>query len=549
MIGMSRKIGGRGASQTEEALRTAQFEVACHLHRIGRNHVPLEPRMIRPLVLFSLLALTSACAEFDIMGADNTTFSEPAEDEGDYGNVAGTLRVDVFPSYGVAEADADGTALDLLPRTFEMSTDTRGVDLVLEPPVLLEGYVTGYHVAPTAASGLPGVEEPVAARVGVRREDSVQSRATVTADDGYFQTLVVPDVGYRLDVTPDDPEIALYTSELHLLEDTYLDLHLVAGSALWGQVIDGVGNPLVGVEVYAESVFGAKTAADVTDVGGEFLIRVQSGAYSIVAEGRNNGRDPTVATELLFVGEEGSRIDVVYPNLDFYSVGGRMTPENGTYVRDGAARFTAVSLDGYPNTTSLVVEARTDDFGNFDTRLLAGTYEVELFPSDDQELTPVALGEVTIDGPTDLGSTVLPAFTVALGSVSDPTGGPVAGALLDCVEISFAERVYTAHTDEAGQFGMMVPQMALECDLVPPAERGDLALTPLVVDLAEDDTPELTMEHGQLVTGTVRYTDGGALRPLEFAVVEVRDAKGQLLGTALTNIGDGSFSLRVTSAR
>jgi hypothetical protein len=507
--------------------------------------------MIRPLGLLSLLALSSACAELGIMTADETEVNAPAEDDVDYGSLASTLRVDVFPSYGAVEADADGRELDLLPHSFEMSTDTRELDLVLEPPVLLEGYVTGYHVSPTAASGLPGVEEAVAARVTVRKEDSVQSRTTATdvEDDGYFQAWVVPDIGYRLDVTPDDPEIALYTSQLQLLEDTFLDLHLDAGSTLWGQVVDGTGNPLVGVEVYAESVFGTRTAPDVTDMGGEFLVRVQSGAYRLVAEGRNNGRDPTVSTELTYVGEEGARTDVVYPNLDFFSVGGRMTPEGGTYIRDGAARFTAVSLDGYPDTTTLVVEARTDDFGNFDTRLLSGTYQVELFPSDDQELTPVSLGEVTIDGPTDLGATVLPGFTVALGSVSDPIGGPVAGALVDCVEIGFAERVFTAHTDDLGQFGMLVPQMELACDLVPPSDRGDLALTPLLVDLAEDDTPELTMEHGQLVTGTVRFTDDGALRPLEFAVVEVRDTKGQLLGTALTSVGDGSFSLRVTNAR
>jgi len=509
----------------------------------------MDVRMTRPLALLSLLAL-SACAELGIMSADESTYVPGEDDIDDYGaNLASSLRLDVFPSEGEVAADADDGVVDLLPRSFEMSSDTRGVDLVLEPPVLLEGYVTGYRVSPTALSELPGVEEPVDARVAVRREDSVQSRTTVTASDGYFQMRVVPDVGYRLDVTPDDPEIALYSSEVHLLEDTYLDLDLEVGSTLWGRVVDGGGNPLVGVTVYAESVFGAKTATQVTDQGGEYLLRAQPGAYRIVAEGTDNGRDPTVATELTYVGEEGARIDVVYPNLDFLSVGGRMRPEGGTYIRDGAARFTAVSLNGYPDTTSLVVEARTDDFGNFDTRLLAGTYEVELFPTDDQQLTPVSLGEVTIEGSTDIGTTVLPAFTVALGAVSDPNGGPVAGALVDCVEIGFAERVYTAHTDEAGQFGMMAPQMSLDCDLVPPADRSDLALTPLVLDLQADDTPELIMEYGQLVTGTVRYTDGGALRPLEFAVVEVRDAKGQLLGTALTNVGDGSFSLRVTSAR
>src|SRR5690606_2132530 len=120
-------------------------------------------------------------------------------------------------------------------------------------------------------------------------------------------------------------------------------------------------------------------------------------------------------------------------------------------------------------------------------------------------------------------------------------------ALVDCEEIGFARRVYSTHTDAAGLFTIAVPRIPLTCDLVPPGSRTDVALTRRVTTFSASEAATLMLEEGTLIEGRVRYEADEALRPLELGVVEVLDSKGQLLGTALTRPGDGSFSVRVTT--
>jgi len=512
-----------------------------------RVNYPGSVRMTRPLPTLALLLL-SACAAYTAPTDRNDlgdTAMSPGTGDATGGAQANSFRFDVFPD--ASSAAAEGAPASLLPHSFDEAIDAGPLDLVLEPPVHIEGLVTAYRVGPVERSvPLPGAEEAVLGTLSLQKSDTVQGRAITLADDGSYAVDLVPDTAYRLAVVPDDPALPTYTEETDLVEDQVLDLDLGAGSALWGRVVDGQGNPLSGVAIEAVNAFGPTTPTVSTDADGVFLLRVSPGSWHVIAMGRGNGRAPTLQSDLLYVGENGASATITYANLTTYTVGGRMQPGTGPGVRDGIARFTATSLQDYPDTASLVVEARADAFGNYDTRLLAGRYEVDLFPADDQDLTPVDLGEVRVTGPTDLGTTTLPVSADVEGLVVDPDDAPVAGALVECVEPAFGARSFSAHTDDNGLFAMSAPRIPLDCDIVPPGERTDLALTRRVLDPGSTTSPILELDPGQLVTGTVRYDDAGTLRPLQLGVIEVRDAKGQLLGTALTGVSDGTFAVRIT---
>jgi len=501
------------------------------------------------LVPTATLLMLAACSNYgfegdsdEIAGAtDSGDLSEPTEGGADA--AVDTWRIDVFPAFGTRVGGRD-----ILPHSFATTVGGTDHDLVLSPGVRVEGVATAYHVGPLATSTLPGSDAPVPGTLSLRIDESVQGRTVALGADGAFAFDVVPAASYRLVVTPTDPTTTLYVADVSLGEDLVLDLDLGVGSTLWGRVLDDDGQPMAGVDVRAVGASGPTTGTFTTGADGTWLLRVPEGVWTVEALGRGNGRDPKIESPPLLVESDGVAVDLQYANLTSYLVSGRMVSGAGPGVRDGVARFTSVTLDGYDDTASLVVEVPADDFGNFDTRLVAGRWMVDLFPQDDQALTPQHLGEIVVSEPIDLGVTSLSVAGEVTGLVLDPAGGLVAGALVDCVEESFGHRTWTLRSDDLGTFAGPLPRVPVRCDLVPPGDRTDLAMTPFAFDPAEDDTFELTFASGILVEGQARYDDEGALRPLELALVEVRDAKGQLLGTALTHAGNGRFAMRVVPA-
>ncbi len=546
-IRMSRFGPAHSDRSARNAVDSATLEIGTGLASAQRRGLTAEgATMFRIAIPAALVLMVGvACSESETRyDVDLSDAESPDADEG-FDAAMLTWRFDVFPTTAAASDDGDL----LLPQTFEVPTETDVIDLRLRPPVRLEGAVTAYQVGPLARSSspLPGAEVPVRGSLGLWRDGSVHGRTIALDDLGGFALTVVPDVGYHLSVVPADPSLPVFTSALALDRDTVIDLDIGAGAPMWGMVRDGAGAPLQGVSVRARSLMGVATPTTTTAADGSYLLRVSPGAWRIEALGRGNGRDPALASASVEVAAEGRQIDVVYETLTTYAVGGRLAPGTGPGVRDGRVRFTATALEGYETSAKLTVEARADNFGNFDTQLLAGRYRVEAYPADDQHLTPVDLGEVRVSGTLDLGLVTLPPGVNAEGVVLDPEGAPVAGALVDCEEIGFARRFYSTHTDAAGHFAFSVPRVALQCDLVPPGDRADLALTRRVVSFTAAEAALLVLDQGVLIEGRAHYDQAGTLRPLELAVIEVRDQAGQLLGTTLSRAGDGSFSVRITA--
>lgn len=503
------------------------------------------PRILALTTVMGALASTLACSEH-AMSADNDELADTAERDDD---AELTVRIDVLPT---AQLDADGE-FQVLPRTegpFTLNGDLDAGTITLFRPAVLEGEVFGAFVTPFASGGqLPAVEQPVPARITLRKRNSVQSYVTSTDERGLFGTLLVPHDEYELLVVPDDPTVPMIVDHLLLGEQPpFQALYLDYGVPIWGRVTDAAGSPLVGVSVHARA-HETRTADAVTDADGRYLLRVPAdGSYDVVSTGRASGRDPSLTIAEVAVGEAGARVDFLYTDLSPIFRGGTVLTEDNRPLSGVRIRFVSKLLDGYPEGGARVaVETITPADGNFDVRLIAGTYQVEFWPPAGEapasDQSPLLLAEYVVEGGTDIGPVVLPSFIPTVGFVIDPWDETVAHARVTCREDGFGRREWSTYTDEGGLYELLLPQTPMTCALTPPGDRRlDLAVTRIPVDPREDGSSELRFQRGVRITGVVE----GPEQSEQSAVVEVRDGAGLLLGSTLTG-PEGEFELRVAT--
>lgn len=457
------------------------------------------------------------------------------------------IRIDVLPSQAL---DADGE-FRVLSRTFgprEILGETDLGTLQLSGPVEIRGQVVGETVTPHASGGeLPHVVEPVAAEVTIRRSGSVQQYVTRTDELGRFGSIIVPQDTYDLSIVPDDPAVPAYTQRLRVgQQPSFQDVFLDYGAAIWGRVVDAYGSPLTQVAVYVVDEDGVQSQPTYTDADGRYVLRVAPhGEYEVVAAGRASGREPQLTTPSVPVDDFGAEVDFVYENLSPVFRSGTVTDKHGAPLDDVIVRYTSEQLDGYADGTArLVVQTATFN-GNFDVRLIAGTYQVELLPptadnpADDR--SPLLLTDQVLEGSPEVGPLVLAPF-VEVGGIVHAAETPVPEARVSCQEEGFGQRTWSTYADADGLYSLQLPQVPVTCSVTPPGTRRlDLALTRTSFDAgAVGGFQNLTLVRGTRLTGKVETQGGGE----PHAVVEVRTSAGQLLGSTLTE-EDGYFELRV----
>lgn len=437
---------------------------------------------------------------------------------------AGALRVDVYPTEGASQT------LSLANAGVLLDTDSR-VDLVLSDPVQVTGVVTGYAVTPWAGADLPGVAGPLAGTVSFTEPQTVHSTYLRLDDEtGAFDALLVPGEAYRVAVVPDDPMVPVSLSALTLTDDTTLDLDLSAGVPVWGVVRDAHGDPLTGARVhldYGDSVVSGTVEADSE---GRYLLRAEPGAsLTVVCCGRDNGRDPELRSDLLTVSDEGLSWDATFANLSTVTIGGRILAPDGDPIRGATVALTAIELEGYPEGTSAQSEAITSATGTWDVRVLPGTWQIEVLPTD--AWSPARIGHLAILDDEDLGDLTLTPLTRFSGVVVDPAGEPVPDTLLQVTELGFGSRTWTAVADAEGAFAVDVADTLLEITLTPSGERAeDLPLTRL--DLTPERGTEVAFSTATWLKGHLYDQDA---EPVSWAVVEVRELDGVLLGATFTD--------------
>lgn len=507
--------------------------------------------MMRVLPLL-LLLLLGACAE--------QGFEERALDV-DVPAADGQLRIDVYPPTDLGLRDGAGGLLDLRPQTyFESVEGDSQVELTVTPAVAVGGLVEGIALTPFPSADLPSVAGPLAgARVQFGQEDGVQQPRTVTLDNGIYDVPVVPSgLEYGVTIIPETPYVPILRERVVVDGSTRtIDFFVELGAPVWGQLSDSRGTPLVDTAVHVTTAAGITSAETRTDDTGRYLVAVLPGeAYTVVST-PDNPRDPVLRATTGLVPAEGARVDLERGSDQVGTISGTILAPDGGLIDDEEVviRIVSTELEGYGESTQGSVVRETSTFrGNFDAVVPSGTYRIEVAPQELEGPSPVALTGVTVrTGQTDLGRLSLAPVPPRFGDVIDELGDPVAGALVTCTEQGFARRSWSATADPAGQFIISVPLTEATCTMTPPADRLDLALTRQAIgdELAMDAELRwtLSMKPGSLVSGVVNARTRASLDapPREVvpgALVEVRDAAGNLLGIAASD-EDGEFSIRV----
>jgi hypothetical protein len=489
-----------------------------------------------------LALLLAGCAASGC--SDSNLVMEPGGGPFDSDNeIDDAVRLDVYPSSEMVFEN-----LPLLPQTFFVGSGSEA-ELVMDAPVVLQGTVTAYDVSPWADADLPGANVPVpAARVQIYRPWTVQGANDVTGDGssdhrldepGEYLLRVPPGGDYVASFVPEDPEIPFWSAPLPLLESRRMDVDLGYGAAVWGEVLTSDGDPLAGVSVRAVDAYGVAGAAAVTDANGFYLLRVvPDAAYTLESLGGAAGLDPVLTARDVLVAEEGAAVDFTYAPRDLRTVRGRAVDATGEGLRDVTARFVARTVDGYGPEASyeISVPTSTSPEGHFSALVPPGVYDVWLAPEGDLGVSPASVLELTVDDALeDLGDVALPELAVIDTVVLDPNGDPVPGALVSVAEIGYGGRVWQATSDAAGRVVVQAPRVPIRVEIAPPADGSNLAITRLEAPSGADPV-ELVLEAGEMLSGTVTWTDDeGNVQPASFAVVEARYEDGFRRGVALTD--------------
>ncbi|HCH66666.1 MAG: hypothetical protein CL927_13005 [Deltaproteobacteria bacterium] len=447
------------------------------------------------------------------------------------------LRLDVYPPGN----------LGLLPQSFTvLPGDIEDVFVALAPTVEIDGVVFGEIPSPVDIT-IPSEEAaPVEARVTLEIPNTVMRGVTTSAPDGSFRVEVPSGFGYRAVAVALEPnELPLYLETgLAIAEATTLDIDLALGVPVSGTVLQDDGSLLPSdARVQLVDAFTGEKGppATLTDTG-EYLLRALPGDYTIILSGSASGTIPNVPFDVTVEPDTLSvRKDLEPGFLSASNVTGAIVDEDGRSVDDCEVRFTAVSLTDLPAEASAVVATDSDRNGLFNRTLAHGTWLMEVIPTytPDTTLSPTRQTIEVGESSQSLGEIVVPRFAnldarVLIG------GKPARNIVVTAVEQGFNRYTYTATSDANGWVNLRVPNVPLDLTLQSP--DSEQPITRLEAPLPGQISRIDLNDEGSLVSGMLLDPSGN---PLPFALLEIRDAEGILLGTTLS---DRSGTFRVTVA-
>jgi hypothetical protein len=462
--------------------------------------------------------------------------SAPDDDKASY------LRVDVYPSVNDGTADTRQAGAPR-PQTFLLNENWIDLAITLADSIVLSGVVSGFDASPHATVTVPGQTVPVSADVSVWREGTIMEGGALSGTDGAFSFPLTPGAGYTFAVVPQDPAelpFVVQTDQSFDQTDHTLDVTLDYAAPVYGRVTTGIGQGLMGVKVDLTDPDNLVTGAStVTDVGGWYMLRATPGSYTICFHGSEGSYIPTLGAELEFEDSSGARVDEDYASLDFVSTQGTVTSGEGEAENNATVRFTATSLDAYPDG-NLTVETDTDRNGRFSANLLPGNYRVEYIPAYGRAISPYEDRIEVLSGSAvvDLGERRLGDFTSVHLDVLDSAGVVVPNVMVVATETTFENESFRGTTDAQGNLEMDLPDTTFTFTFTPPGTSLAAVTRVVTTPAGLDQTVQLA--EGRTVSGTVT-NDGN---PVPYAVVEFRDEIDVLYASTLTD-AEGAFSTRV----
>ncbi|RME20276.1 MAG: hypothetical protein D6798_20830 [Deltaproteobacteria bacterium] len=498
----------------------------------------MSPALPGRLCLLAVLAGVAGCSDAALHTSDagalaDTGMDELAAEDG--------LRLDIFPSDATPGLRPQSVYLD-------PATDWTGLDVAVSPSVTLSGQVLGFVANPVSSNPtVPGQEDqPIAARIDVVMPDSVAGGSTTTAEDGRFEVQVPPGMNYRIDLVPEQTDRVPFDTMTIPVLASDLDLGIWTldyGVPVWGRVTYSDDSVPRGATVQLiDATWGTPGPHTTIDSDGWYMLRAYPGDYTLVVEGRTGGSDPTITRPVTVEGTaDDLRVDMDVGPSARATLSGTLVDGQGFGLasdRNNEYRVVATAVDLRDVTGTLTVERTTAAGGAFELSLPAGDWRLDAIPPYDAGLSPTSLDLTISEANLDIGELVLPTSTGIDVLVRTTDGQPAPGVLVVARETGFDGYTYSATTDAAGIASFDVPRVRLELTATPPTDSA--AITRTVIDAAEVQDPTIDLIRGVPVSGSV-VAQG---EPVSYALVEVRDARGELYGTAITD-GDGAFSMRV----
>jgi hypothetical protein len=482
--------------------------------------------------LTPLLLLLLGCGEMDMKAS---MADEASLGGAEFDGSADQLRIDVIPSSLHPKIAAQSWIIS-------EDADLLALNVRVSPSITVSGTVVGFEATPYGAE-VPGIDGlPMDAQVTLSRPGTINGATVSTDDKGRFILTIPPSPGYQLSIVPRDaPEVPFLVEEsLRLLDPTDLEtIDLGYGEPVYGTVLFSDGDPVEGALVRAiDPSTGVEGPSTTTDALGHYMIRVPTGELNVVAGGNPGTYLPTITHSVEVVEDEGVGLDFDMGDITPVQVSGTVVGEaSGSRQKDIKVRFRSSGLTEVEG--ELEVDTETDGDGLFLRSILPGDWLVEFIPPYDAQKSPVAMAFALEERvlPFDLEEIELPERVRFNHSIVDPSGRPLAGAVLNAQEMGFDGYIYSATADSKGRIDVDLPATQMLMTLVPPTTS--LAVTQLTLNPAEH-SGSLAVGEGQGVAGIVRSEGEG----VGFALVEVRREDGTLLASTVTG-PDGDFAVQI----
>lgn len=460
----------------------------------------------------------------------------------DGGLPEGTLRVDVYPS-------DDGSGA--LPQSFLLAPGAYGEGITasheLDATVSLAGALSadsyqGWSASASSASGA------LSAVVRAERSGLVQSGAAATDEAGAFALPLPGQQPYDLAIVPSDATVAplLLFPGTDVGAGLDLSQHLGPGAPIYGRVTDAGGNRIASAPLrmrYADSeVYSATFYAD---DDGWFVARAEPGyEYVIETVGTEASRGvlvPAVATEFVVEDAAGAQVDIDVGLLETFRYDARIVDGNDEVVSGATIRATSRGLEG--SAGSYMVETTNLDTGYVYLDLLAGSYQIEVWPAyADQRLAPFS-EVVRVHRDVDVGDIALAGSVTLAGTIETAEGTRVAGATVTATQRLGGQYTFSTTANDRGDYSLDLPAAAYDIVInAPGPEAGALASRYVDGRDGGEIQHDVTLASGTPVAGGVRLGDAA----LGLSLVEIVDPNsGTLLARTLTDL-DGNYSVRVS---
>ncbi len=453
----------------------------------------------------------------------------------------GTLRVDMYP------ADDDN---HLLPQSFLLAPDAYGDGVSVDHAVAATVSVTAQLLADPylgwESEEVPASEALYATLRG-RRAGLIQAGAASTDDSGWLTLSLPGQQPYEFAIVPADAALAPVgiLSSTDVAEGIDLSRVVSPGAPVYGRVTDldeaRVANVPLRMRRADSDVYSATFYADDS---GWFLARAEPGydyvLETIASEPSRGVLVPAVEVPFSVADATGAEVAVNVGDPTTFAFTARVVNATGDVVSGATFRATSRSLDGSEGVYT--VQTTNQDTGYLSLDLLAGTYDIEVWPRyADQDLAPVA-EVLRISDDVDAGDLRLEGNTTLVGRVLTADGEAVAGATVTAQQRGAGEYSFSTTTDQRGDYELGLPAASYNV-VVAPDDAALGALSVRVVDGRDGGELDhsVKLAAGTPVNGSLRLGDA----TVPYALVEIVDPNtGELLARDLTD-ADGNYAVRV----